>query len=76
MFNINDFKRRSSIEESLQPSANVKRKAGEVPFQSDTDFNGKPSFKLFLFFYYQRSVNLLIRIETRSTGRRSVLQQF
>ncbi|XP_055323488.1 uncharacterized protein LOC129578648 isoform X2 [Sitodiplosis mosellana] len=38
-YSISDFKRRPSIEESLKPSGNSKRKAGEVPFQSDTDFN-------------------------------------
>lgn len=40
-YDISDFKRRPSLEESLQPSGIVKRKAGEVPFQSETEFNGK-----------------------------------
>lgn len=40
-YDISDFKkRRPSLEESLKPSGNVKRKAGEVPFQSETEFNG------------------------------------
>ncbi|XP_031617926.1 uncharacterized protein LOC116337470 [Contarinia nasturtii] len=39
-YSINDFKRRSSIAESLNPNGtNAKRKAGKVPFQSDTDFS-------------------------------------
>lgn len=41
MHSIDDFKRRPSLEESLKPSENVKRKAGEVPFRCDTEFNGK-----------------------------------
>lgn len=39
-FNVSDFKRRQSLEETLTPSENVKRKAGEVPFQSDMEFDG------------------------------------
>lgn len=39
-FNISDFKRRQSLEETLKPNENVKRKAGDVPFQNDIEFTG------------------------------------
>lgn len=45
-FDVSDFKRRQSLEETLQPSEHVKRKAGEVPFQSDVEFNGNSVIKL------------------------------
>lgn len=45
-FDVSDFKRRQSLEETLTPSENVKRKAGEVPFQSDIEFNGNSIIKI------------------------------
>lgn len=47
-FNVSDFKRRQSLEETLKPTEIVKRKAGDVPFQSDIEFNGKSiAFKIY-----------------------------
>lgn len=65
-YDISDFKRRRpSLEESLKPSGNVKRKAGEVPFQSETEFNGR-LMKLSKFSNYSLAIIFFIlKIESK-----------